>query len=735
MQKLYDNICRSLSARMLNHALAMMRPWAEKTAMMDDWQMLQRDYRSLSDFFISGGDDPNRDDLLAALVHEGFVLLDKLYLNFRLLESTAYEVREMLAPQQEREQISSPAEAFRYFWLRRQLVEEDYALFTEWLARPDMLDEALMAISALTLRLARSFSEEDLHYLLIAAEEQYEIPVRERAWIGVLLIMGQYDYRMHYYPQLEAQLQDLLMLEEGLVFARTALTCLIRTMGIEWAAELQQQLQASVAPLTARLFDRLPKKGESQLPPEEMDDLSRTIDESLRQSFSRHQEDIAVVTAEQIDMNYSTMRGLYSSAFFSSPERYFLPYDESYIPEGMRGRTPSFPGFDGLCDSDKYAMCTVSAHMPNIKDIVEQSGIELPEELSEALKSLDNKPAFDKSDTHTDKSDTPADTAESNSLSDADAGDSEEDHAEQSTSEQGNAERPQQPRHIFFHFEGATHGDMLCNAYVQQLFRFCTLNPWQVAQPLFMVVPHLPELNLYLLLNPTANEKMITAEHYYRCHAFAPAAMAFSQIVGKLSIPRVHQEFGLSLQKMGRFAEALIAYQHAEGTEWVLRQRLFCQTQLSQYDAAIDTLDKLLAAHPDNTEYLLAKSRCLMSLELYAEAMQVLYQIDLLRPDNPTVSGNLSWCAFLCDRLDEAEKYQLRIPADRRSPSDNINYGHIHFVRGRRAEALRYYTMARHQCDTLKTFLSLFRPDRKFLLEKGLSKPDIYLMEDQLLAV
>jgi len=54
-------------------------------------------------------------------------------------------------------------------------------------------------------------------------------------------------------------------------------------------------------------------------------------------------------------------------------------------------------------------------------------------------------------------------------------------------------------------------------------------------------------------------------------------------------------------------------------------------------------------------------------------------------------------------------------------------------VQGQRGEAFRHYRHALELSDSLKLFLSVFRPDRKLLLEKGVPTTDIYLMEDQLI--
>ncbi|MGN0235920.1 MAG: hypothetical protein ACI4BD_06400 [Paludibacteraceae bacterium] len=89
---------------------------------------------------------------------------------------------------------------------------------------------------------------------------------------------------------------------------------------------------------------------------------------------------------------------------------------------------------------------------------------------------------------------------------------------------------------------------------------------------------------------------------------------------------------------------------------------------------------------------------------------------------------------MLWDNLDMAEGWLTqRLCSEQAAPIDYINYGHCCFVRGDRMLAYENYREARSKCKSAKEFFALFRPDRHFLLEKGIPVEQIYLMEDQLL--
>lgn len=88
------------------------------------------------------------------------------------------------------------------------------------------------------------------------------------------------------------------------------------------------------------------------------------------------------------------------------------------------------------------------------------------------------------------------------------------------------------------------------------------------------------------------------------------------------------------------------------------------------------------------------------------------------------------------DNLEEAEQIITELlRSEHPIAQDYINYGHICFVRGDKLMAYENYREARRMIGSSKKFLSLFRPDRRFLIDKGITLEDVYLMEDHLLHV
>ena len=83
---------------------------------------------------------------------------------------------------------------------------------------------------------------------------------------------------------------------------------------------------------------------------------------------------------------------------------------------------------------------------------------------------------------------------------------------------------------------------------------------------------------------------------------------------------------------------------------------------------------------------------------------------------------------------DLAEKVYLdKLRGESRNPMDYINYAHCLLMRGDRMMAYENYHQARQLCGTSKEFFSLFRPDRKQLIDHGIPMEHVYLIEDQLI--
>ena len=664
---------------MLGHALAILRPVVMESGnalLADQLQSIQQNYRYLVDYFLSGTNDPRRSELIDNMIHDTYELVDEVYLAHRLQNNTDYEFREMLRPDNcviptypDPESVDNADPTFRTMWLSKP--DEDHLLlFRKLIADPAMEIEAYLAISGLTLSILRSFSEKGFLALIEAAEEQYLIPIRERAWVSVLLLLLVYDDRLRFFPDIVAAVQDLLDSDDQRVFATTAMVCIVRTLGVEWANKAFYSLQKSMTPLINKL---MPQTMESEkISQDELDDFSAHLDKDFQEILEENRQEMIRLTEEHLDTHFAMFKDMYSSSFFSEPYRWWLPYDPDYLPEEARKQTPIFRilHMNDLCDSDRFAFLSTLSRIGFI------NGQSVSELMGQAGNEADDS-------------------------------------------------------------EVETGSRILCNDYVRQAYRFFRLNPWNIQNP-FDALFQLPDSTVFRLLYTSAADKRMIASCLMHCRAYEMAVKIYAQIADTLQNAEVYGHYGLCLQKIGEYEKALEAYkkmQQIGSSEWLYRQMEYCYSAIGDYDDALQICDLLLQFKPDSQAYLYEKANVLIRLELFAEALKILYKLDFLRPNNVTIAHEIIWCAFVCDDLEAAIRYFNRLEETNTTNAlDWINIGHIYLIQGKRMDAYQSYRRAMMQMADLKKFLAAFRPDRPLLVEKGIRLDEIYLMEDQLIS-
>lgn len=664
MRKLFDTISRNLSGKMIGHAINLMRPWADACGKTENLKVYERAYQQVVDDYMAVGQRAEQHQAIDRIVRDLYVCLDTLYQDMRCQESTAYEIRRLLQPVHE---PNSPETAFDYFWLNRATDSTEmtaYAqdLYMSYLSDPEMEDEAMMAVSGLTMRLLRTFSVRALQLLMYAAEEQYPLPVRERAWVGIVLVMMHYDVRMSYYPELLEQLQDLILTDDGRVLARSAQTALIHTTAIPWIVEVTDDQQKTMqSALDNYLRNHTVDNHQIMLDATMDDDFADEETAQLQEAAMSHFSEVRHIMRNALDYNYPIYKRSYHTHFFSEPYRFFLPFDISYIEgvtQDMVDKLNSLP-MHSDCASDRYLV------LSTMKDL---------------LSAL--------------------------------------------------------PSHLVQFETDEVQGSLLCNGYVQQLYRFFTLNPWDIDNPMERIV-EIYKTQVFAFLNPTANDKAISAHDFYVAHCYEPACMLYEWHSTQLDEMRL-RELVIALQRCERYEEAIQYYKKMEPTDWVLRQMAVCYSHLKQYDDLLLTLEALLDRHPDDINYQIRKAKCLLHLELLDEATDLLCQVELQQPGIDTVQRNLTWAYFLKGDLEKATIYNNQLMDNKKAGKrfeDYMNTGHISFCMGYRADALQQYVLAARQAPSLQAFLLAFRPDRHHLVDKGISRQEIYLMEDQIITL
>ena len=408
----------------------------------------------------------------------------------------------------------------------------------------------------------------------------------------------------------------------------------------------------------------------------DLDDFVAQFGDDLQALFEEHRNEMAKMQEEHLDTHFATVRSMYSTSFFSEVYRWWLPFDENMLDDAQKKANEMSKKLQlhDLCDSDRYAFIAAVSHI----GVMGNDGQILKEDDMDGLSVEDDSDNENTSDT------------------------------------------------------------LLCNGFVKQAYRFFRLNPWQIDNT-FELIKNIPSTLVFRLLCPTAQNKVITAGQSLRCHAYTVAAAIYRQIADSIDVVQTYRNYGFALQKEKDYTGALEAYCQAQSKEsdiWTMRQMVFCYTNIHDYAKALEVTETMVAIKPENLMYHFEKAQCLERLELYSEALREYMFIELKHSGMAKVQRSVAWMSFLCGDYDTAALFYEKLKeADKMKDIDFLNLGHLSFVTGKRQEALNAYQHAMRMYTNLKMFLSVFRPDRRFLLEKGLSKTDIYMMEDQLIYI
>ena len=94
----------------------------------------------------------------------------------------------------------------------------------------------------------------------------------------------------------------------------------------------------------------------------------------------------------------------------------------------------------------------------------------------------------------------------------------------------------------------------------------------------------------------------------------------------------------------------------------------------------------------------------------------------------------IGWCSFVIGKYEEARKYyDLLLQATKPKMQDWMNAGHLYYTLGNIETAINYYQKAQSMCEDRNMFLTFYLEDKKYLIEKGFSEEDIYILLDELL--
>ncbi len=694
----------------------------------DEWRNLNQTYHYMLQYTVEGIQDPERQKVYRKLIVSAFELSDKVNEAIRLKTSSTLEYDKLrgfkdqfitdfdsflagledfylrdelhkLADNKEtgtsenfNEAANHQQQLFRLFyhvWFRDQLSSDEIKFLNQFFASPSiMVAYKALIVSALTLSLQRYFDEEKFS-LLFDSYGMLETDVNQRALVGLVITLYQYDSRMSYYSGVTGRLK---ILNEDPVFKRNLERILIQLIRSKDTEKLQQRIRDEIIPEMIKISPNLKDKInlDSLMEGGSTDDKNPEWEEIFKDSpgLIDKMAEFSELQMEGADVFIGSFAMLKSFPFFNEIANWFIPFfiENPEIPEtvdlsdeGIRNFIETISVAPILCDSDKYSFCFSLQHMPK----------ENFEFISDGMK------------------------AGMDQFKEAESG-------EELTNPGRKAE-------------------FVSNQYIQDLYRFYKLHPRRndFEDPFNWRFDFHNKFILGDILKEDEKVLRNISEYYFSKDYLKEAAGIFEYLLSIEKNGELYQKVAFCYQKLGDYERALDLYLKAELFDlnrlWNLKKIAICYRNLKQPGKALEYYQEAEKLNPENLNNLLNVGHCLLELDQFDEALKYYFKVEYHDTGNKKVWRPIGWCSFLTGNKEQAEKYFMKLMEDEPSKHDLMNMGHVQWSLGNRKVALNYYKLAISKTGFSEAeFLDVFEEDLPQLLGQGIDKDDVPIMLDQL---
>ncbi len=717
----YSEICSSLASRRLKPSFDMLGKLIAENGLgifYDEYRTLEENYHFMLKYTVEGIFDPERQKIYLKLIVSVYELADKINeaLRMKFSSSLEYEHKRISNESQTEPGVyisglqdlsqgsagikSLPPEAvkdqqhkirrffYRVWFIDRLSVEETEPL------KKFLVDTGIPVVyrsyivTALTLSLLRYFDKHKFALLFDACGSQ-EPEIKQRALVGLLINIYNYDSRLPYYPDITGR---LAIVSEDQGFKRNIERIILQLIRSKETEKLQQRIRDEILPEMIKISPHLKNKinldslMEEGLPDDknpEWEDIFKDSPDLLNKM-----EEFSEMQMKGADVFMGSFSMLKSFPFFNEPGNWFMPFfpENPEIEEALNVNDQTVKNLlDAidrapiLCNSDKYSFVLSIQRIPkeNLDFMMQAMNAEM-----EQLKELE--------------------------------------HDEQL-------------------LDPGRSSEFISNRYIQDLYRFYKLFPRKDDfEDIFnWRFDFYNKLTLGDILKEDRNMLRNIAEYYFAKEYYEDAAEIFSWLLRHGESGEMHQKIAWCHQKLCDFKSALDFYHKAELFDvnqlWNSRKIAACYRNLKNPAKALEYYHAAEKLDPDNLGIQLNIGNCLLELDRWDDALKCFFKVEYLSPGNKKVWRPIAWCSFLTGKKEQAEKYFHKLIDDKPNKHDLINMGHVQWSLGNRKTALDYYQKSISDTGfSEEEFLEVFEADLPHLIDEGIDSDDIPFMLDQL---
>lgn len=568
-------------------------------------------------------------------------------------------------------------------WTLEEFAQAEDMLRSETLPTNDLC----LFVSAVTLSLMECFDERKVNWLLDGLRHTNP-QINQRALVGLVITLHLYPSRIALYPELEARIS---LFREDPNFSKQVNRIYIQLLRSQETEKIDRKMREEIIPEMMRnpRIGNANKIGFDEI--EDSDDLNPEWENWIDKSgITDKLREMGELQMEGADVYMSTFSQLKQFPFFRQMSHWFYPFDRQFPDivtifgdneEKRMSLLDIILNSDSFCNSDKYSFCFSLIQMPEsqrelmIHQMNEQSSVsqEQLEQITKMTKSTLKK-------------------------------------------------------------------ENISRQYIHDLYRFFKL--WSRRSEEKDIFESRFELWKYnslkkAITQPEELKKL--ADYFFQKDYMEEAFQLYSILLEENKTnSELWQKAGYSLQKLGNYDKALSYYKQADiiapDALWTNRHLALCYHKLGMPEQALQYFKKVEIVQPDNLNLSLQIGQCLVALKRYEEALGYFFKVEYLEKNPNNARRAIGWCSFVIGKYEEARKYyDLLLQATKPKMQDWMNAGHLYYTLGNIETAINYYQKAQSMCEDRNMFLTFYLEDKKYLIEKGFSEEDIYILLDELL--
>lgn len=584
-----------------------------------------------------------------------------------------------------RERLGS--ELFNYIFVSSRATEKDELQYNSLILNQDVpLREKLLFVSALTLNLFHRFDGRKVCVLMDACRSDQE-SIRQRAIVGLIIILQMYDTRWYLYPECQFKL-DALAEDES--FRRSVLSIVKQLIRSRETEEISRKLTEEIIPEMMKFNSLAGKKLNMQDLMGETDFAEKNPDwqkELENSGLANKLQEYSSLQMEGADVFHSTFASLKNFPFFGELSNWFLPFDIQYSElqslfsdkDGLNGLLQTAVlNSNHMCNSDKYSFALSLLQIPaSQRQMMAGRFGEEADQLKEMQK-------------------------------DAEA------------------------------LNPKISEEVISNQYIQDLYRFFKLYPYKNNfYDIFKLRLNFYDKKSIAPLISDHKSMLQIANYCFDKNFFSEALSIYQKLIDDGSSESdLWQKIGYCRQMLDDLRGALDAYLQAEllspDNSWIIKRIAQVYKSLKDPQHALEYYQRAAQLNPNNLNLELNIGHCYLDLKEYDKALNCYFKIEVLDAKSSKAWRPIAWTGFLLRKFDLAQQYYQRILTDKPTVHDFLNAGHVELCLGRKKLALDFYLKGAYKVSDFNQFTALFEEDTKELILAGVDASFFPLLLDEL---